>query len=137
MIRSANAPVHLFMEYVNKFFPTKEDVVVVVVDEKLETEDNFPFIGETEDGELYLGRYWRQEEEPHYILVRQELSVFDTVSVLAHEYVHHLIWKDWMLDMTDEEIHKLPNFHKMWNRIAEGCIDYIEMNDDGFVNKME
>jgi hypothetical protein len=132
MIQSVNAPIHLFMKYVNEFFPSQEPVVIFVVDEYLEINSDIPLIGETEDGELYLGRYWRQEEEPHIILVRQELKVSDTIGVLAHEYVHHLIWEDSMLNMTDAEIHKIPIFEELWEKIAEGCLDYIQNRCDIF-----
>jgi hypothetical protein len=126
MIRAVNAPIHLFIKYVNKFFPSEEDVVIFVVDNELEINSEIPLIGETADGDLYLGRYWRQEQPPHIILVRQELKVHDTLGVLAHEYVHHLIWEDSMLEMTDAEIHELPKFGDLWEKVSDGCIQYVE-----------
>ena len=127
MLKAVNAPIHLFMEYVNRFFPTDEEVVILVVDQTLEFEEECEgLIGTDEEtGVTYLGRYWRQVEEPHVILVRKELSVFDTVSVLAHEYVHHLLWEDKMLEMSDEVIHEIPKFGMLWDGIAAGCMGYI------------
>ena len=126
MIQAVNAPIHYFMEYVNQFFPSDEQVAIVGVDEDFDN-DCSGLVGKCADtGETYLGRYWRQVVEPHVILVRKELSVFDTVSVLAHEYVHHIIWEDKMLKMSDAEIHELPKFDMLWEGIAAGCMEYIE-----------
>jgi len=122
MLQTINAPITMFIEYVNTNYPTHEDVVIFSVDEEMEKQENV--LG-TDSGDAYLGRYWRQGEEPHVILIKKELDIHDSIWVLAHEYVHHYSWTNSMLDMKDTEVHELEGFSDLWEEIAEGCIAYI------------
>ena len=137
MLQAINAPIAMFVEFINDNYPTDEHVVIFAVDEEIESQE--AVLGTNDEGDPYLGRYWRQTEEPHVILVRKELDVYDTIGVLAHEYVHHFIWQDFMIDMDEEEVHELPGFYDLWDEITDGCALYIQKRgiEFGFYEESE
>ena len=124
MLQAINAPITMFIEYINENHPTDEEVVIFSVDEDMESQT--AVLGETEEGDPYLGKYWRQTEGPHVILVRKELDVYDTVNVLCHEYAHHYIWQDIMIALAEAEVHDLPGFNELCEEFIEGCTNYIQ-----------
>lgn len=122
MLRIANAPIYKFIEFVNQFYPTDDDVAVLVIesDNKLLKDGNG------------VGYYYRKRngEESNVIILADCLNYRETIEVLAHEFTHHRMWTKKMDEEGSYDDTHSDNFWELCAILEERFYEWLEKDQE-------